>query len=500
MASGPTARERRLGVTDLVNAEAPLILLTGATGYVGGRLLAALEADGRRVRCLARRPEFLRPKVGPTVQIAEGDVLDATAVARAMDGVDTAYYMVHSMGAASDFEQEDRRAAEIFGAAARRAGVSRIVYLGGLGRGANLSRHLKSRQEVGRILAASGVNTIEFRASIVIGSGSLSFEMVRSLVMRLPVMLTPRWTRSLSQPIAVEDLIEYLRAAVDLRVDESVVYEIGGADRVTYHDLMREFARQKGLKRLIIPVPVLTPRLSSLWLGLVTPLLARVGRKLVDSVKNDTVVTDDRALRDFAVRPRGVREAIRRALHNEDRALAATRWSDALSSLGPVRSFGGVRFGSRIVDSRIVVVRCSAAQAFSPIRRIGGETGWYYGDWLWHVRGFIDRLVGGVGLRRGRRDPEHVVPGEALDFWRVEAVEQDRRLLLFAEMRLPGRAWLQFEVEPAGDWATIRQTAIYDPVGLSGLVYWYALYPVHTLIFRGMLRRIARAAERPVTA
>jgi len=211
-------------------------------------------------------------------------------------------------------------------------------------------------------------------------------------------------------------------------------------------------------------------------------------------------VTDDRALRDFAVRPRGVREAIARALHNEDRALAATRWSDALSSLGPVRSFGGVRFGSRIVDSRIVIVRCSAPQAFSPIRRIGGETGWYYGNWLWHVRGFIDRLVGGVGLRRGRRDPEHPVPGEALDFWRVEAVEQDRRLLLFAEMRLPGRAWLQFEVEPAGDWATIRQTAIYDPVGLSGLVYWYALYPVHMLIFRGMLRRIAWAAERPVTS
>lgn len=500
MASGPPACERQLGVSDLVNAEAPLILLTGATGYVGGRLLAALEADGRRVRCLARRPEFLQPKVGPTVEIAQGDVLDATAVARAMDGVDLAYYMVHSMGAASDFEQEDRRAAEIFGAAARRAGVSRIVYLGGLGRGGHLSRHLKSRQEVGRILAASGVNTIEFRASIVIGSGSLSFEMVRSLVMRLPVMLTPRWTRSLSQPIAVEDLIEYLRAALDLRVDESVVYEIGGADRVTYHDLMREFARQKGLKRLIIPVPVLTPRLSSLWLGLVTPLLARVGRKLVDSMRNDTVVTDDRALRDFAVRPRGVREAIGRALHNEDRALAATRWSDALSSLGPVRSFGGVRFGSRIVDSRIVIVRCSPAQAFSPIRRIGGETGWYYGDWLWHVRGFIDRLVGGVGLRRGRRDPEHVVPGEALDFWRVEAVEQHRRLLLFAEMRLPGRAWLQFEVEPAGDWATIRQTAIYDPVGLSGLVYWYALYPVHMLIFRGMLRRIATAAQQPGTA
>ena len=500
MASRSTAHERRSGAGHLVSADSPLILLTGATGYVGGRLLAALESRGRRLRCIARRPEFLEPKVGRAVEIVKGDVLEATSVARALEGVDVAYYLVHSMGTASDFEKEDREAAEIFGAAARQAGVSRIVYLGGLGRGEDLSLHLMSRQEVGRILAACGVTAVEFRASIVIGSGSLSFEMVRSLVMRLPVMLTPRWTRSLSQPIAVEDLIEYLLAAADLKVEESVIYEIGGADRVTYHSLMREFARQKGLRRLIIPVPVLTPRLSSLWLGLVTPLLARVGRKLVDSVKNDTVVTDDRALRDFAIRPRGVPDAIARALLNEDRAMAATRWSDALSSLGPVRSFGGVRFGSRIVDSRTVSVRCGASRAFTPIRRIGGETGWYYGTWLWHVRGFIDRLFGGVGLRRGRRDPEHLVPGEALDFWRVEAVEQDRRLLLFAEMRLPGRAWLQFEVETDGDRSTIRQTAIYDPVGLWGLVYWYALYPVHVLIFRGMLGRIAQVAQQPVTA
>ena len=478
-----------------MTAESPLMLLTGATGYVGGRLLAALEADGARVRCLARRPQYLESKVGPATEVARGDVLDPESVAQAMRGVDIAYYLVHSMGTDSDFEDEDRRAAEIFGAAARQAGVSRIVYLGGLGRGDDLSRHLKSRQEVGRILASCGVTTIEFRASIVIGSGSLSFEMVRSLVMRLPVMLTPRWTRSLSQPIAIEDLIEYLRAAAVLDSRDSVVYEIGGSEQVTYHELMQEFARQKGVRRLIIPVPLLTPYLSSLWLGLVTPLLARVGRKLVDSVKNDTVVTDDRALRDFAIQPRGVAEAIARALKNEDREFAATRWCDALSSLGPVQSFGGVRFGTRIVDSRTKAVRCSSDRAFAPIRRIGGETGWYYGDFLWHTRGFLDRLVGGVGLRLGRRDPEHVLPGETLDFWRVEAVEPDRLLRLFAEMRLPGRAWLQFEVEPAGDRATITQTAIYDPVGLFGLLYWYALYPVHVLIFKGMLRRIAKAAE-----
>ena len=479
-----------------MSREDQLILLTGATGYVGGRLLAALEADGRSVRCLARRPEYLESKVAVSTQVVQGDVLDRESVARAMQGVDIAYYMVHSMGTGSDFEADDRRAAEIFGAAAREAGVSRIIYLGGLGRGDDLSRHLGSRQEVGRILASPGVTTIEFRASIVIGSGSLSFEMVRSLVMRLPVMLTPRWTRSLSQPIAIEDLIEYLRAAADLDVNESVVYEIGGSDQVTYHELMQEFARQKGVKRLIIPVPVLTPYVSSLWLGLVTPLLARVGRKLVDSVKNDTVVTDERALRDFSIRPRGVAAAIERALTNEDHEFAATRWSDALSSLGPVRSFGGVQFGTRIVDSRTESVRCSAEHAFAPIRRIGGDTGWYYGDFLWHIRGFLDRLVGGVGLRRGRRDPEHLTPGETLDFWRVEAIEPDHRLLLFAEMRLPGRAWLQFEVVPDGDRADITQTAIYDPVGLFGLLYWYVLYPVHVLIFKGMLQRIADLAER----
>ena len=478
-----------------MTAESPLVLLTGATGYVGGRLLAALEADRARVRCLARRPEYLESKVSHATEVAQGDVLAPESVTKAMSGVDIAYYLVHSMGTDSDFEDEDRRAAEIFGAAAREAGVSRIVYLGGLGRGDDLSRHLKSRQEVGRILASCGVTTIEFRASIVIGSGSLSFEMVRSLVMRLPVMLTPRWTRSLSQPIAIEDLIEYLRAAAVLDSSESVVYEIGGSQQVTYHELMQEFARQKDVRRFIIPVPVLTPYLSSLWLGLVTPLLARVGRKLVDSVKNDTVVTNDRALRDFPIQPRGVAEAIARALKNEDQEFAATRWSDALSSLGPERSYGGVRFGTRIVDSRTTEVRSSNERAFAPIRRIGGETGWYYGNLLWRIRGFLDRLVGGVGLRRGRRDPEHVLPGETLDFWRVEAVEPDRRLLLFAEMRLPGRAWLQFEAEPVADGTTIRQTAIYDPVGLFGLLYWYALYPVHVLIFKGMLRRIAKAAE-----
>jgi hypothetical protein len=256
---------------------------------------------------------------------------------------------------------------------------------------------------------------------------------------------------------------------------------------------MKEYARQRGLKRLIIPVPVLTPKLSSLWLGLVTPLYARVGRKLIDSVRHDTVVTDDRAIQAFDIRPRGIREAIARALINEDQEFAATRWLDALSSPGKLKSWGGVKFGTRLVDSRSLQVPCTPEVAMQPIRRIGGKTGWYYGDWLWRLRGFVDLLFGGVGMRRGRRDPEWLMPGDTLDFWRVEAYEPNRLLRLFAEMKVPGRAWLQFEIEAHGAATTIRQTAIFDPVGMFGLLYWYALYPLHELIFRGMLRGIVKA-------
>lgn len=471
-----------------------LILLTGATGYVGGRLLAALEARGFALRCLARRPAHLRARVAPQTQIIQGDVLDETSLRRAMAGVDTAYYLIHSMAARGRFEEQDRTAARLFGEAARAAGVRRIIYLGGLGR-RDLSAHLASRQEVGQLLGAAGVPVIEFRASVIIGSGSLSFEMIRALVTKLPVMVTPRWVRVRTQPIAIEDVIDYLVAALDIPAEGGGVFEIGGADQVSYLDLMREFARQRGLHRVVIPVPVLSPWLSSLWLGLVTPVYARVGRKLVDSLRTETVVEDDAALRLFPIRPRGMREAIARALSNEDHEFAATRWSDALSSRGPTRGWAGVRFGSRIVASSSVVVPHPPAAAFAPIRRIGGQTGWYWGNWLWRLRGFLDLLVGGVGMRRGRRDPEHLAPGDTLDFWRVEAFEPDRLLRLSAEMKLPGRAWLQFEVTPRPDGGSeIRQTAIFDPVGLGGLLYWYALYPLHRLIFARMLRAIARAA------
>jgi uncharacterized protein YbjT (DUF2867 family) len=476
--------------------DVPLVLLTGGTGYIGGRLLPLLEQRGLRVRCLCRQPERLRSRVASTTEVVEGDVLAPDSLAAATQGVHTAYYLIHSLGTKQDFERDDRQAAANFASAAQTAGVRRIIYLGGLGNPEHaLSPHLRSRQETGQVLRSSGIQVIELRASIIIGSGSLSFEMIRALTERLPVMICPRWVSTPAQPIAVDDVLNYLLAALALPEGESRVFEIGGPDQVSYGDIMREYARQRGLRRLMISVPLLTPYLSSLWLGLVTPVYARVGRKLVESLRNPTVVCDPSARDVLPLRPRPLPEAIERAMANEDREMAATRWSDALSSAGPMRSWGGVRFGARIVDSRIAEVEVSPDVAFAPIQRIGGATGWYYGNILWKLRGGLDLLVGGVGLRRGRRDSVALQVGDAVDFWRVEAIEPGRRLRLAAEMKLPGRAWLEFEVTPTASGSTVRQTAIFDPVGLAGLAYWYALYPVHHLVFAGMIQRLTRQAQ-----
>ena len=477
----------------------PRICLTGATGYVGGRLLGVLQRDRYRVRCVARRPENLRSRVSESAEVVRGDLLDRASLAKAMCGQDVVFYLVHSMGSSGNFAEEERQCAQNFADAAGEAGIRRIIYLGGLGAdGPDPSDHLNSRRQVGDILRGSGVPVIEFRASVVIGSGSVSFEMVRALVERLPVMITPRWVSVAAQPIAINDLLEYLRLAITVPVGGHRVFEIGGADVVSYGELMREYSRLRGLSRVMLPVPVLTPRLSSLWLGLVTPVYARVGRKLINSLRNASMVTDHAASEAFPIRPMGIRDAIAAAVRNEDREIAETRWSDALSSAGKARSWGGVRFRTRLVDQRSVRVPNSPEEAFAPIRRIGGDTGWYFGNWLWRVRGFMDLLVGGVGVRRGRRDPTEMAVGDAVDWWRVERYEAGHMVRFGAEMKLPGRAWLQFEVIPAedGSGSLIYQTAEFDPVGLGGLVYWYALWPVHAAVFRGMIRGIAKAAER----
>ena len=366
----------------------------------------------------------------------------------------------------------DRLAASNFGRAAARAGVRRIIYLGGLGASAgSLSTHLKSRAETGAVLRESGVPVIEFQASVVIGAGSLSFEMIQALVERLPVMICPRWVATLTQPVAIDDVLGYLVAALDLPGNGSQVFEIGGPEVVSYGDMMREYARLRGLRRLLLPVPLLTPHLSGLWLALVTPAQARVGRALVEGLKNTTVVRSTAARETFQIEPMPLRAAFLKAIAE------------------------GVAAHHR-VDTRTMVVDVPPEQAFAPVRRIGGATGWYFGNLLWLMRGWLDRAFGGAGIPRGRRDPDLCEAGDVIDGWTVEAYEPDRRMRLSSGMKLPGRGWLEFEVTPldGGRRSTIRQTATFDPRGLLGRAYWYAVLPIHGVLFRGMLERIARRA------
>jgi uncharacterized protein YbjT (DUF2867 family) len=480
-------------------ADSGLILLTGATGYVGGRLLGALERAGHRVRCLARDPSRVAARTGPETEVVKADAVSGEGLTEALRGVGTAYYMIHSMGRAAGFEEADRRAARNFGDAASAAGVRRIVYLGGLAQaGPTLSPHLRSRLEVGDVLRSSGVPVIEFRASIVIGSGSLSFELIRAIVEHLPVLVTPRWVSIKAQPIAIDDLLAYLVQAATLDLAPGSIFEIGGADQSSYGDLMREYARQRGLRRLMIPVPVLSPRLSSYWLGLVTPLYARIGRKLIDSIRNASIVQDDAARTTFSVSPIDTRTAVSRALENEEQEFAETRWSDALSALGEPRSrgFGGVRVGQKLIDSRSMWVPATPEETFAPIRAIGGTSGWYAHNWLWWLRGVLDLLMGGAGMRRGRRNPSSVAIGDTIDCWRVVGFERDQSLRLRAEMKLPGRAWLEFEVKKQGSGTLLRQTAIFHPSGLAGLAYWYSIYLLHGLVFGGMIAAISDLATR----
>jgi uncharacterized protein YbjT (DUF2867 family) len=469
-----------------------LVLLTGASGYIGGRLLRRLEESGRPLRCLTRRPDVLRSRVAARTQVVAGDVLDRSSLDGAFRGVHTACYLVHSMGGEGDFEDLDRRAAANFADAARAAGVAQIVYLGGLGGSDDLSAHLASRHEVGELLRESGIPTVELRASIVIGSGSASFETVRALVEQLPVIVAPRWVETLAQPIAIEDAIDYLLAAIRLERPVDGTYEIGGTDQVTYAEVMREYARQRRLHRRVLRIPWVTPRASRVLLGLLTPVYGRIAAAMVESLRNETIVTNRSAQAAFPVSPRGLSAAIERALVNEDQEFAETRWSDAIPHDVPIR-WGGVSFGRRLVASRAVCVGRNPEEAFAPIQRIGGSTGWYAANAFWRLRGLLDTLRGGVGLRRGRRDPDDLRVGDTVDFWRVERLESGRLLRLAAEMKIPGRLWLQFEVTALESQSVVRQTTVFDPAGYIGLVYWYLLYPIHRRVFGRMLRGVERA-------
>lgn len=452
---------------------------------------------GHDVVCLARTPGKLDDRLWRSqVEVRKCDVLEADEVVAALDGCDAAYYLIHSMEGSGDFADTDRRAAKNFAAAAAANQVGRIVYLGGIGHDDHLSAHLASRQEVGQTLAGGATPVTELRAGIVIGSGSVSFEMLRYLTEVLPVMITPRWVETLTQPIAVRDVLVYLVAVLDDTPGDHM-YEVGGPDVVSYREMMQIYAGAAGLpRRLIVPVPLLTPRLSSLWIGLVTPLPIGVARPLVDSLKNEVTV-QDRSAEKFEVDPMPLEAAISRALDRDARLEVPSRWSDATT--GPARAFSWDpewSGGTLLADHQQVSAAASTEDLYWAFARIGGSVGYYTQDWAWRVRGLADTLVGGVGLRRGRRHPEEVRLQDTVDFWRVSAVVPGERLQLTAEMKLPGDAWLEWSVEPDGDGATLHQSAYFRPRGLLGRLYWFAMLPFHRLIFGRMAQGIAHAAER----
>jgi uncharacterized protein YbjT (DUF2867 family) len=482
-------------------ADSKLILVTGATGYVGGRLVPRLLEAGYRVRCLVRDPARLQGRAWLTqVDIISGDVLQPQSLPAAMQGVNAVYYLVHSLGGGGDFSERDLVAARNCAEASKSAGVQRIIYLGGLGDPqSNLSTHLRSRHETGAALCEAGVPVTEFRAAVIVGSGSLSFEMIRYLTERLPVMICPRWVFTRVQPIAIRNVLDYLVAAIESQESAGLVLEIGGLDVLTYAGMMSGFAKARGLKRRLISVPVLTPRLSSYWVHLVTPIPAAIAQPLIKGLGNEVVVRDDTARRLFpAIELLDYETAVRLALGKIETHGVETVWSDALaSSQGQTIPVALITGEGMIIERRQRTVAVASEVVYRSFARLGGNRGWLYLDWTWQLRGMIDRLCGGVGMRRGRRDPEDLRVGDALDFWRVEAVERNRSIRLRAEMKVPGRAWLEFRSIAQHNGVTLlTQTAFFEPKGLLGLLYWYGLYPVHSLIFSGLIRKIAESALR----
>ncbi|MGB5296449.1 MAG: SDR family oxidoreductase [Thermoanaerobaculia bacterium] len=473
------------------------IFVTGASGYIGGRLVPRLLDAGYHVRCLARSPRKLQARAwasNPRVEIVTGDVLDSNALAESMHGCGAAYYLVHSMLASGDqYAEQDRRLAESFAAASATAGIERIVYLGGLGEtGQGLSEHLASRREVERALASTDVPVTVFRAAMIIGSGSASFEILRYLVERLPVMITPRWVSTENQPIAVRNVLHYLITALEVPETIGQTLDIGGSDVLSYREVMRIMTQELGLpRRLVIPVPVLTPRLSSLWIHLVTPLSARIARPLAEGLRNRVVCRDDQVLRLMPQRLLSVREAIHAALGTEENGRVETSWSDAGVIPGDPDWAGGTTY----VHSEETTIGATASQVFRTVCRIGGRNGWYAADFLWQLRGLLDQLIGGPGLRRGSRSADEIQYGDALDFWRVTGIEPSKRLELRAEMKVPGIATLEFLIESQGETTDLTQIARFQPRGLLGILYWYAVMPLHGIVFRDMLLGIRRAAE-----
>jgi uncharacterized protein YbjT (DUF2867 family) len=474
------------------------ILVVGASGYIGGRLVPLLAAKGHEPVLMSRDSQSLEARF-PQATVVTADLLDPETLPSALERVDVAYYLAHSMGSGERrFADRDRAAARNFALAAKQAGVSRMVYLGGLGDDSTeLSPHLASRQETGAQLAAHGVPVTEFRAAVVIGSGSASFEILRHMTERLPIMITPRWVATRCQPIGIADVLDYLLGALD-HPEVTGIVELGGPDILSYGDMMRAYARIRGLHRLMIPVPVLTPRLSSYWVSLISPVQAGIARLLIEGLRNEVIVRDPRPAAAFGFEPLPYVEALARAVDRTDPDGIESTWFDAVAtadraSLSSVNSREGM-----IVERREWVVAAPPGRIFAEVERLGGDAGWPYANVLWRIRGLVDRLVGGVGMRLGRRHPDLLRVGDALDFWRVEEIRRPTVLRLRAEMKVPGRAWLQYEVSAIDGGSRLVQSAFFEPKGLPGLAYWYALYPVHALIFRGTVRALAERAVRQV--
>ena len=473
-------------------------LVLGASGYIGSHLVPALLAAGFGVRAAARRLDVLEGRQWAGVELAEADAFDSASLDRALEGIDVAYYLIHSMGSKGDFAKRDREAAASFAAACAGAGVGRIIYLGGLQPPGTSSAHLTSRAETGAILRKGGVPVTEIRAGIVVGPGSAAFEVIRDLVNHLPIMITPRWVQSRTQPIALDDLLAYLVGVAQRDAAGDAIYDVKGPETLTYAQLIKQYGEVVGKRRILLPVPVLTPRLSSYWLDLVTAVPTSVVRPLVDGLRHD-LVGDDAPIRALMPIPLATyREAVRAALLREREAPLPARWAEgALAFRGFNQSISYHAKEERTVTAAAV----PADELWKVVRSIGGKNGYYFLTWLWEIRGAIDRLLGGVGMRRGRRHPTDIRVGDALDFWRVAGVEPGKRLTLVAEMKVPGAASLEFEVEPNGEGhSTLTCAARFSPSGSLGLLYWYALVPVHGVLFRQMPARMVRAAERAAVA
>lgn len=476
------------------------VLVTGVTGYVGGRLVPLLLDHGYQVRVLARDAVRLSGRSWvEKVDIIEGNVLNQEHLPAAMEGIDVAYYLIHNMTERKGYRDQELKAAHNFGCAASQAGVQRIIYLGALGDPeTELAPHLLSRQLTGKALAEYGVPVTEFRAAIIVGAGSISFEMIRYLTEKLPVMICPRWVYQQVQPISIKDVLAYLLAALSTPESSGKIIEIGGKDQLPYAEMMLTYAEIRGLKRKLVPVPVLTPGLSSHWVHWITPVPASVTRPLIEGLVNEIVIHDHSAKDLFPdIQPASYFHAAESALANLDSGQVETRWCDALySSQGDHQPVTLISEEGMLLEQRQIRIRANQEDVFRAYNSLGGENGWLFMDWAWRIRGWIDRLLGGSGLRRGRRDPTHLRVGDAVDFWRVEEIHSPNLLRLRAEMILPGKAWLKYESGPTqeGD-ILLLQTAIFAPQGLIGFLYWYSLYPIHGIIFSGMIRALKKQAE-----